>query len=382
MKNKLVSMKINSSSRIKKYMPLYLNNTDLTIDVVSQIVEFIETAGSYPNLYISLKSIRLNQKLPITILEKLLYDLIVFKNKNILLDYHMTRTIYTESFRSSPLIFLGRGFQYNKKAFIKSYKFSSKRDDSKGIVHYRKLFEYTEDKNALNDKLNNLYSDINNSFPIFVKAATKDTVIQLVIELVGNAVEHAKAECLLDLDITHNNYTLKNSEDINDKNYFGINISILNKSNLLLFDQVKQNAYDGFKHIRGRNKNRYDFILSAYDLHKRFFDSKYSENNFWLLATMQHKISGRTLNGNSTGGTGSTTLIEALQTASSLDKCYILTGDDTVLLKKDYLKHDSNMWLGFNNSNDFTKEPNKSIFKKSKILLDGTAYNLNFIMEA
>lgn len=382
MKKTLVLMKINSSSKRKKYMPLYISDTDLTIDVVSQISKFIKMAGSYPNLYISLKSINLNQKLPITILETMLYNLIVFKNKNILLDYHMTRTIYTESFRSSPLIFLGRGFQYSKKDFIKSYKFSSKRDDSKGIVHYRKLFEYTEDEEALSNKLNNLDSDINNSFPSFVKLTTKNKVIQLILELVGNAIEHAKAECLLDLDITHNKYTIGKNDKTNSKTYFGINITILNKSDLLLFDRVKENAHAGFKYVRGRNQYRYDFILSAYNLHKSYFDRYYSENNFWTLATMQHKISGRIINGNSTGGTGSTALIEALQSASQLDQCYILTGDDIISLKKNYLQHTSDMWLGFNDSNDFKKEPNKEIFKKSAIILNGTAYNLNFVMEA
>lgn len=382
MKKKFVNMRVNSSSRSQKYIPLYLHDADLNMNTVSRILTFVEKVGSYPNIYLSLKYIKLKEKLPITILETMLYNLIVVHKKNILLDYNITRFIYTESFRTSPLIYLGRGFAYSKKDFIKSFKFSSTRDNENGIVHYRKLFEYTEDEEALNNKLNHLDSDINNSLPSFVNSSTRNKVIQLITELVGNAIEHAKAECLLDLDITHNKYTIGNGDSANNQTYFGINITILNKSDLLLFDKVKKNAYEGFKYVKGRNQHRYDFILSAYNLHKSYFDTQYSENNFWTLATMQHKISGRTINGNSTGGTGSTALIEALQSASHLDRCYILTGDDIISLKKDYLKHNSDMWLGFNDSNDFNKEPNKEIFKKSAMILNGTAYNLNFVMEA
>ncbi|TPR19949.1 hypothetical protein DY138_00500 [Apilactobacillus timberlakei] len=359
-----------------KFRKLLLNDSSLTLNTVKKVQTFIREVKGFSRIYINLNLMKLNSKLPISILEYMFYDLIVNHNKKIVLDYKVNRTIFTEGFRSSPLIYLGRGNNYNPKAFLQKFKFSSVISGRRNgqINHYRR--KISSDKKT--SYLSILSSDIYNTFPNFVTLKTKNEVTQLITELVGNTLEHTNSDCILDLDITSKTFVNKSE---GAKKYFGININIFDYSNKLIFSEIKSKILNDLDKIEGRNKYRYSYIKSAYNCQKQLFNKNYSNELFWILATLQHKISGRSGNNNSTGGTGLTTLIDALQEASKLYNCYILTGKNILDLKQKYLKHNSEKWLGFNRENDFKKAPDESIFKKSPINFRGTAFNLNFIIE-
>lgn len=374
-KVRLVHLTINGLK--VAFRPLKLKDHVLTFKTIERIAAFIrEEVRDFPNVYIDFTSVKLSDKLPISMLELYLYKFLNRKSRRVFISYSFKSTIFTRSIRSSPLRYLGRerGIAHSEANFIQGFKFSTQRNPNKEGAHYRILLPANSD-GVLLSRLN---SDVSTLFPKYVQANTSDTVTQVITELAENAISHAEADCIVDLDITPNDYRQKNH---GKEKYFGINVSIVNCSKKLLFTDVRNKISNNFAGIRrSRNWSRYDYVNSAYDLHKRFFDRNYTDDDFWVLAALQHKISGRQ-NDKGTGGTGLTTLVNTLQEASKLDKCYVLTGNVQMLFKKEYMIHNELNWLGFNESNNFFESPDKSIFVNNCLNFLGTAYNLSFIMK-
>lgn len=341
--------------------------------VISDLIHFINMFKNKTNLLLNFKEKKLYDKMSIMMLEYICYDLIM-NNKNVVLQFSFERNIATEEFEESPLLYLGFGKNYNVEMFKKQYNFSSNLSDAKNTIHYRICIS----ENGQTDYLQDIYSDAYKFMPNYVLPSIRKTIADLVIELVGNANEHTKADCLLDIDITANNY--ENKKKNNNKTYYGVNISIMNISEKLFFDDVKIKIKESEGKIEGRNKERYRYVFNSYKKQEPFFNSKYSENDFWILSALQHKISGD-INKNDIGGVGMTSLISTLQEASEVDNCYLHTGNEVCTFRKRFLAETTDKWQGFNDTRDLISPPDKSIFSKSNLYIPGTGYNLNFIIE-
>lgn len=203
----------------------------------------------------------------------------------------------------------------------------------------------------------------------------RDQISEVIIELVGNACEHGHTNCLLDIDITNDGEIA--IDDIPQKGiFYGINIAIVNFSDILLGDGIK-NKIEQNK----LNENRYICLKQAYSYHKQFFSQDYSYADFCNISSLQDKISGRPYY-NLSGGTGLTKLIHSLQEKSEVDSCYVISGQRCVRFVKNLLNYDDNKWLGFNEQKDFFKAlPDKVTTVDCYIYFPGTAYNLNFVMK-
>lgn len=114
----------------------------------------------------------------------------------------------------------------------------------------------------------------------------------VVSEIMSNALEHASADCLVDVDFCENDVTIS------------INIVVLNFSMYLLGDGLKSKLYN-----KVNINDRHLQLIKALIYHKEqeFFDEKYTEDLFYTLATFQDKITSRDLTKDridNTGGTG------------------------------------------------------------------------------
>ena len=110
-------------------------------------------------------------------------------------------------------------------------------------------------------------------------------------------------------------------------------------------------------------------------------DDTYKEEDFFNIASFQHKISG-SIKKNTTGGTGLTKLVSSLEKQSDAHKCYLITGNRALWFFHQYLEYNQDGWIGFNTENDFlNKTPAYTVIGPNSIYLPGTAYNLNFVMK-
>ena len=195
-------------------------------------------------------------------------------------------------------------------------------------------------------------------------------VTEVLSELVDNGLEHSNSDCLIDIDITDE----YNKRGDTTNSYYGINITILSISDALIGDRVKQ----FFSNIE--NNEWYEKLRIAHNTHNKFWNDKYTENDFFMMSAFQHRISGRDMD-YVTGGTGLTTLISALESKSDAYNCYVISGDRILCFHHDLLKLDSNGWVGFNQDNDFlNKPPDGDCIISSPVYFPGVAYNLNFVM--
>lgn len=335
---------------------------------------------NYPYIFLELNSIHLRDKLSIELLEKSIFDLIINTNKTIVISAIVNpNNINTELMKVSPLLYLGvknyRNGNYSKKLFLKLYKFDISKISDYGVYHYRRF--------VYKDKVDNSYyakiiSDLNTTLPGFIPIKEKQSIAELVCELVENSITHGNSNCLFDIDVTTNHYKkYKNSDD----SYFGVNIGVINESENLFFTKLK-NKIKNMSINNNFNSSRYKYVYDSYYQQQEYFNDDYNENNFWSLANLQDRISGR---GDyvDAGGKGLTKLINTLQTSYETEDsdCYILSGNILLKLKQEHLKYDKNKWLGFNDKNDFMELPDKDIFEKNNFYFKGTAYNISFSMK-
>lgn len=113
------------------------------------------------------------------------------------------------------------------------------------------------------DKLSKLYDDIayfQKSFDINYDCL--EDVSEVIVELIGNALEHSKSDCLVDFDIAPN-YTTEDGDAV-----CGINIAILSFSNILLGDSIAKKMSDF--HTNNLENTRYEYVKNAFNNHKNF----------------------------------------------------------------------------------------------------------------
>ena len=317
-------------------------------------------------------------KLTYTMFECLCYYLIRKHEFEIEICWNPKRTIQVDGlFKSSPLRLLSinsmnkvkrrKKIQESNQKFINLFGFDTQPN------HYRILLKYAD---SLRDGalISKKYCDIDSTLlHSNIPSHVGDKISEVIIELITNSIEHAKSDCLVDIDISDSNYYKKGNENIKHKSYYSINISLLNLSDNLLTDDLKKR----FCQDHVPDNQRYKDVAIAYDNHQHFFNQEYTEDHFWMLVAMQNKISGSK---EIDGGTGLALLVKSLQHWSDADNCYVVSGTKGLKYIKKYLGNSDDKWWGFNENNNFVSDkPNTSVYFDCAINLIGTAYNLTFI---
>lgn len=370
-RNKRLSRKKTPKLQSNKY--IYTSHSQkIDINEINNILLFLSSirkrhALSLAPIILDLGDGGFEDKLSYVLLECIAYHLIEKEKCKLILKFYCKHTIYNEGIKSSYLNKIN-GTTKNNKEFINRFKKEIYKSHYRNIVAL-KDFTYAD--------ISRIVQDIDSFLkPFNIESGCRASVSDVVGELVDNAVEHSKSDCLVDLDVT-TDYS-KNGDDEKGR-YCGVNIVILNFSEFLIGDKIAKKI----KQINTDSTTfrRYFDVIDAHKYHSNFFTNQYSENDFFTVAAFQHKISGRaTLTG--TGGTGLTQLIKILEEKSDAYNCYLLSGSKKINLIKPFLVYDDNKWIGFNNSHNFLSDiPDGSCFENSGLYFPGTAYNLNFILK-
>ena len=259
---------------------------------------------------------------------------------------------------------LKTGEKKHLKKFIDKYLFDIYNN------HYRRVLSQLDMKD---EKLSKIMDEIRNFLKYFdVTEQCLDDISEVIIELIGNVCEHTDSECLVDIDVT-TPYYKKDEKGL----FYGINLTVLNFSEMLFCEQIKKRILSPTKEM----KERYQKVKEAYGFHSKYFGKEYQEEDFFNIAAFQHKISGNEEKC-ITGGTGLTKLIYSLENRSDTHNCYLISGKRALFFNHELLEYNENNWIGFNQEKDFLFHlPEKGVVVPDKIYMPGVAYNLNFAMK-
>ncbi|MBO0442194.1 hypothetical protein ABQD64_06305 [Vagococcus fluvialis] len=315
--------------------------------------------------------LKLEDKLTFIIFETICYSLMKDFDYKVHLFWEPKRSIEIDGVFSSPLKLLNGTKDKSHDKFLCKFKKEIHNN------HFRKVINTDEDSSYLSI----LGQDIRGFLNKYnLSSDCKIEIAQVVTEMVGNAIEHSKSQCLIDIDITdpHRKVMQTNYNYVDKVEYYGVNIAILNYSEKLFHHELKKKL-----EIEKTFKNKaYQGVRTAYEAHRHYFKkNNYLEDDFWNIACLQDKVSGR-IDKDIQGGTGSTVLIKTLQEKADKDKCYLISGKRSLFFIKEYLNYNTENWIGFNESNDFFKNiPDDSVVCPCFINFPGTAYNLNFVLK-
>ena len=120
-------------------------------------------------------------------------------------------------------------------------------------------------------------------------------VAEVVSELAGNAWEHAKSDCMIDIDVQ---VDFKKPGAPKDESYYGVNIVVINFAHVLLGDELKEKLMTrDDSALDGRCRQ----VKDAYSYHKNYFSDKYNVDDFFNIASFQDRVSSREDSGESGG---------------------------------------------------------------------------------
>ena len=315
----------------------------------------------------SLGKVKIADKLSYILFECICYSLMNDYHHRVFVYWKPRNNILTDGVFCSPLVLLNDSTTESKREYLSKFNMEIYKNHFRRVVNGKQKGK----TNYLGDLLQQLdsflkYFDIVKEY--------RDQITEVITELVGNACEHAKTECLLDIDITED-YSKKVKNIKQEGKFYGINIVIINFSEILLGTDIKKKMLS-----QKATSKRYIELEKAYQFHKCQFSKEYTESDFYNLAALQDKISGR-LQFDKSGGTGLTLLIRSLQEKSDMDSCYVATGDRCIFFYKELLKYNEQNWLGFNKTQDFFRAiPEKEVIRPCYAYIPGTAFNLNFVM--
>lgn len=310
-----------------------------------------------------------DDKLTYVLLEWYLEHVITAHKLTIKIFWNNNISIFTHGMVNSPLQKLCTVNDSDQNGY------STSLNKSIGKTHYRRVFH---PKEVVDDTLSALFTDLSSIFKrLNIQTEQADSIAEVAVELVGNALEHTHSDCFLDVDIADEYFRRDNPKG---KKYYGANICVVNFSHTLLSSQIEEKItqdksiqYEGASH-------RYWRLKKIYDYHSRFFDSSYGKEEFFTLSAFQEKISGRP-NEYVTGGRGLPMLIKSLEFQAEVHKCYVVSGNCKMQFIKGLLEYDEHHWIGMNQECDFYRfRPDPEVFSHSPLFFPGTAYNLNFVI--
>ena len=197
---------------------------------------------------------------------------------------------------------------------------------------------------------------------------------EIVDELVDNILSHTIGLGFVDVA------AVKAVSTKDDDNYIHIMINVLNISNNFLFTNIKETYIRNVADFKLRSQ-----IKDYYEAQSEFFDDpNYSENKFFMVSAFQRGVSTR--HENILGGTGLNKSIINFSKMSQKDlpedQSYVYSNTDILMFNKEIL---SSGLIGeniaFNYENDFSKKPDEKCLTNSTFNLNGTAYNLMYVVK-
>ena len=162
--------------------------------------------------------------------------------------------------------------------------------------------------------------------------------------------------------------------------YIHIMINVINISDNFLYTNIKETYRRNVNNFKLRSK-----IKDYYEAQREFFlDSNYSENMFFMVSAFQRGVSTR--NRNKIGGTG---LNKSIMNFSKMSQKDLPENQSYVYSNKDILMFNENILsseligenIAFNYENDFSKKPDEICLSNSTFNLNGTAYNLMYVVK-
>lgn len=365
------------------HLTISIKRDQLTAEVLNLIMsKIINTIKKYPSINISVEidfgNAKFTDKLSYIYFECILY--MIFKNYDIKINikFKNRSSIITGGLSYSPLLRLMSSphenykLSENEKVKLRDTYLTTFETNQIFRHHYRVLVKH----DSSSDVFCKIMSDIKTFFSVFVSDESfRSDVADVIIELAGNAYEHTKSDCLIDIDVCRNFYRIDRDENDESNNYMGINIAIVNFSTKILGDGIKAKILSK----NTEHDSRYEQVKEAYQVHKKYFDDRYNEEAFYILCSFQDKITER--KEDSTGGRGLTKLIKALEDKSDEHSCYVISGKNVLYFIRDYLEYNENGWIGFNEENDFLNCVPYDRVLASSPFFPGTAFNFNFIIQ-
>lgn len=326
---------------------------------------------SNKNVHINLGERIFCDKITYLILDAILYDFLMTTKYQVSIDMKADLSnIRNNGFVGTALYNSVNNGIFSKELFLKAYD----KEYSSNKRFYRRLLK-AEKLRADDELISVVYTEASAILKSYcIDEEWVDNVAEIISELLCNVASHTDGDCLVHID-SRNDLSIRN---VDNKQYLSINIGIINFSENRLFDKIKENIHEK---KYNEDDDVYSKIYSAYNEHKRYFDDKYNEDDFFFITAFQNHVTSRYLYSTS-GGTGLTSLIEKIIGKAKKDYSYVLTGNNIIFFKNEYLGISDEKFIGFNKERDyFYSRPAEEVLGKSNLYVPGCAYNLLLIKE-
>lgn len=197
---------------------------------------------------------------------------------------------------------------------------------------------------------------------------------EIVDELVDNILSHTIGLGIVDV------VAVKVISKKDNDNYIHIMINVLNVSDNFLYTNIKESYTRNVNNFKSRSN-----IKDYYESQSEFFaDPNYSENMFFMVSAFQRGVTTRNIN--RIGGTG---LNKSIMNFSKMSQKDLPDNQSYVYSNKDILMFNENILsseligenIAFNYENDFSKKPDEICLSNSIFNLNGTAYNLMYVVK-
>ncbi|MCL2572180.1 MAG: hypothetical protein FWE11_07220 [Defluviitaleaceae bacterium] len=297
-----------------------------------------------------------------------------FQDKNVyifleLLAYYILKhgKFTFEVFFDQPAFYMLESVGFQNTAL---YRFMMNQGILKYIENKTDFISFYENPQHLTDKwyrrvlnsdaiaVGNISGQIAEEVESFLKRydiphSTTVNTYSVVLELISNA-KHNDGDCILDIDICNN----------------VINMSFINLFDGRMFDKL------GFMYRDDKLfQNVQEKIHMAIGYHSLHFGDMYTEDDFYFISTFQEGITTRL---EPSGGTGLTTVVNAIAEEDENAYSYVLSGNNLLFLRKSFLG-DGGSIVGFNKTNDYFRDiPERSIIDRCQLYIPGVVFQLVF----
>lgn len=341
-------------------------------------IELISNKNS--NIRILINTGYFKDRTVVLILELIIYSLCLKGNFNIYINIRVEdkESIAYNFYYYSFLKEINRKQITNKKFCIMYEKFSGRIYKQEIIgANIRKIIDKSTYKDVYQQMhmQQRLSSDIMSILSLIVNNEDMiDDACEIVDELIDNILSHTIGFGIVDVA------AVKVISKKDNDDYIHIMINVINISDNFLYTNIKETYRRNVNNFKLRSK-----IKDYYEAQREFFlDSNYSENMFFMVSAFQRGVSTR--NRNKIGGTG---LNKSIMNFSKMSQKDLPENQSYVYSNKDILMFNENILsseligenIAFNYENDFSKRPDEICLSNSTFNLNGTAYNLMYVVK-
>lgn len=341
-------------------------------------IELISNKNS--NIRILINTGYFKDRTVVFILELIIYSLCLKGNFNIYINIRVEdkESIAYNFYYYSFLKEINRKQITNKKFCIMYEKFSGRIYKQEIIgANIRKIIDKSTYKDVYQQMhmQQRLSSDIMSILSLIVNNEDMiDDACEIVDELIDNILSHTIGFGIVDVA------AVKVISKKDNDDYIHIMINVINISDNFLYTNIKETYRRNVNNFKLRSK-----IKDYYEAQREFFlDSNYSENMFFMVSAFQRGVSTR--NRNKIGGTGLNKSIMNFLKMSQKDlpenQSYVYSNKDILMFNENILSSELiGENIAFNYENDFSKKPDEICLSNSTFNLNGTAYNLMYVVK-